>query len=123
MANDWFFTLNGQQQPAPTSSEELRKLASAGQLQPTDMVWRAGMANWAQASSTKGPSGKPDSPSANASRPPSDARPKERPRREPRSSEPARKGPPDKGGLLALHPLLVLLISACTCGLFGLVYA
>src|SRR5437660_3986081 len=54
MATDWFYTLNGEQAPAPATAEQLRQLAASGQLLPTDMVWREGMTGWAPASSIKG---------------------------------------------------------------------
>ena len=54
MANEWHFTLNGQPADSPVSAAQLKQLAGAGQLQPTDMVWQEGMTAWAPASSIKG---------------------------------------------------------------------
>jgi len=54
MANDqWFFTRNGQKS-GPVTAPTLRQLAAAGNLSPTDMVWREGMSEWAPASRVKG---------------------------------------------------------------------
>lgn len=52
--NDWHYTLNGQQAAAPASPAHLKQLAASGQLQPTDLVWKEGMANWVPANSIKG---------------------------------------------------------------------
>jgi hypothetical protein len=50
---EWYYTTNNQQM-GPISWDELRQLASSGLLQPTDMVWKEGMADWAKASRTEG---------------------------------------------------------------------
>src|SRR5438067_9977882 len=42
---DWFYARNNQQQ-GPVALPALRDMARSGQLQPTDLVWREGMANW-----------------------------------------------------------------------------
>ena len=41
----WFYAKGGQQ-AGPVSFEEIQRLASAGQLAGSDMVWAEGMANW-----------------------------------------------------------------------------
>ncbi len=38
----------------PHTAAELKALAAGGQLAPTDMVWKEGLANWLQASSVQG---------------------------------------------------------------------
>jgi len=38
----------------PVPGEQLKQLASAGQLQPNDLIWKEGMANWIQAARVKG---------------------------------------------------------------------
>jgi len=53
MASEWFYMKDGQQ-CGPIGSEELKGLAASGQLQPTDMVWKEGMAEWVAASKLKG---------------------------------------------------------------------
>jgi hypothetical protein len=46
--SDWYYAQNNQQQgPAPL--EKLKEMASAGQLRPEDLIWTAGMAQWAAA--------------------------------------------------------------------------
>lgn len=45
MSDQWFYAQSGQQK-GPISGEALRQLIASGQLRPTDLVWREGMANW-----------------------------------------------------------------------------
>src|SRR5262245_13512957 len=47
---EWHYIRN-EQPVGPVSWAQLRQLASSGQLQPTEMVWKAGMPAWAAASS------------------------------------------------------------------------
>jgi hypothetical protein len=120
MANEWFYTQNGQPAPSPISAVELKQLASAGQLQPTDLVWQEGMETWKPASSIKGlfPTTKVDSPvSGSGVQNPSVAPRPTRPTKTdevkplPRAAEPA-----------GMHPLLVLLLTLLTVGIFGIWY-
>jgi hypothetical protein len=53
LSADWHYTQNGQQH-GPVSAAELKTLVQTGKLTPTDMVWKAGMAEWKVASSIKG---------------------------------------------------------------------
>ena len=48
MSNQWFYSKHGQQQ-GPVSSEQLKQLAASGQLQPSDLVWKDGIGQWAEA--------------------------------------------------------------------------
>jgi hypothetical protein len=50
MNDEWYYSENGQQR-GPVGAQELRRLAASGQLQPTDQVWREGMATWQPANS------------------------------------------------------------------------
>jgi GYF domain 2 len=116
MANEWHFTLNGQPADAPVSAAQLKQLAEAGKLQPTDMVWQEGMTGWAPASSIKGlfPPSKLPPPPAKKDK---DGR---------KSGEFAVVGPAAQaphGGLIDMNPALALLLTVCTGGLFGLFYA
>lgn len=46
MANgEWYYAQNNQQQ-GPVALQAIHDLLRAGQIQPTDLVWRQGMANW-----------------------------------------------------------------------------
>ena len=45
MAEQWYYAKGGQQL-GPVNAEGLKQLAAAGQLQPSDLVWREGMAAW-----------------------------------------------------------------------------
>lgn len=53
MSSEWFYS-KGQQQVGPVSSSELKKLASDGGLQQSDLVWKNGMSEWKSAGSIKG---------------------------------------------------------------------
>lgn len=53
MAEQWYVTMQGQQ-VGPVSPQQIREMAASGQLQPTDTVWKEGMAQWVPASSLKG---------------------------------------------------------------------
>ncbi len=53
MASQWYYLVNGQQQ-GPIGSDQLKQMAASGQLQPTDMIWREGLADWVQAGRIKG---------------------------------------------------------------------
>ena len=53
MEAQWYFT-NQKQRFGPVSSERLKHLASSGRLQPSDLVWKEGMAQWVAASQVTG---------------------------------------------------------------------
>ncbi len=53
MADLWYYTKNGTQQE-PVTVSELKRLAAARVLRPTDLVWREGMAEWAEAATIRG---------------------------------------------------------------------
>jgi GYF domain 2 len=53
MASEWYYARDGQPM-GPVSSAQLTQLAADGVLQPTDLVWKEGLAQWFQASSIKG---------------------------------------------------------------------
>lgn len=54
MASEWFYTRDNKSKAGPVSSAQLQALAKSGQLKPTDMVWKEGMAKWMPASAIKG---------------------------------------------------------------------
>jgi hypothetical protein len=45
---DWYYS-NNNKRMGPVSHAELQNLAATGKLRPADLVWTAGMANWARA--------------------------------------------------------------------------
>lgn len=45
----WYYSKGGEQK-GPVEQQELQRLLSTGEVQPTDLVWRDGMANWQAAS-------------------------------------------------------------------------
>ena len=49
----WYWMKDGQKH-GPVNTAHLKQLARAGQLQPTDMIWRDGLPDWVTASKTKG---------------------------------------------------------------------
>jgi hypothetical protein len=53
MADEWYYTNNGQQQ-GPVTTAALKQLAATQRLQPGDLVWREGLATWVPARSAKG---------------------------------------------------------------------
>ncbi len=54
MANEqWYYTQTGAK-AGPVAGSALKRLAVAGSLKPTDMVWREGMQEWTPASRVKG---------------------------------------------------------------------
>jgi hypothetical protein len=116
MATEWFYTENGQQAAAPVSAAELKRLATAGQLQPTDMVWREGMANWVTAGTIKElfPQSRTTAVAAPEEK---GAAPAEAPAVKPTAK------PAGGGSLTDLHPLLVLVLTIGSVGLFGLYYS
>jgi len=53
MEDQWYYT-GQKQRMGPVSEGQLRQLASTGQLKPTDLVWKQGMASWRPASEVAG---------------------------------------------------------------------
>ena len=53
MGPEWYYQQNGQKH-GPVSGASLKQLAAAGKLQPTDLIWKEGMAKWLPAQSVKG---------------------------------------------------------------------
>jgi Zn-dependent protease with chaperone function len=49
----WYYG-DGDQRHGPVSTEELKGLATSGQLQPDDLVWKRGMAEWSPAGQIEG---------------------------------------------------------------------
>jgi hypothetical protein len=115
MANEWHYTLNGQPAAVPVSAVQLKQLAASGQLKPTDLVWQDGMLEWAPAGSVKGLFSGNKSIGDSAVVPPA-------------SSGKAGDGrkttqPNLQRAWSDLHPLLVLILTVASAGLFGLIYS
>jgi hypothetical protein len=53
MATDWYYSKNGSKH-GPVASAELKALARAGKLLPTDLIWKEGMSSWKPATKVKG---------------------------------------------------------------------
>jgi hypothetical protein len=51
--NEWHYT-RGEKKSGPVSATELRRLASAGELSPDDLIWREGMNEWTAARHVRG---------------------------------------------------------------------
>lgn len=50
--SQWYYTRNGQEF-GPVTSDELRELAAANELEPSDLLWQEGMADWSPAHRVK----------------------------------------------------------------------
>ncbi len=53
MSLQWYYSRAGQRQ-GPVATVKLKELASQGQVAPTDLVWKEGMSQWAEARTVKG---------------------------------------------------------------------
>lgn len=53
MAQEWYYQQDGRKH-GPISGADLKQLAAAGKLRPTDLIWKQGMAKGASARSVKG---------------------------------------------------------------------
>jgi hypothetical protein len=53
MPSEWYCSRDDQK-IGPVSTEQLRQAATSGKLLPTDLVWKEGMPEWAQAKRLKG---------------------------------------------------------------------
>jgi hypothetical protein len=73
-SNEWHY-MRDDQQVGPISGAQLRQLANTGQLRPTDLVWKEGMAEWSPASRVKGLFGVPNPATPAAAAAPASARP------------------------------------------------
>jgi hypothetical protein len=51
--NQWYYARNGQRF-GPVTDEQLKELATSGQILPVDSIWKEGMDKWAPASNLKG---------------------------------------------------------------------
>ena len=50
---EWYYA-RGNKQMGPVSAPELKRLATAGELRPEDLVWREGMTEWSVARNVRG---------------------------------------------------------------------
>jgi uncharacterized RDD family membrane protein YckC len=53
MADQWYVGRNGQK-AGPYSTEQLKRMAAAGQLVPTDLLWKQGLETWVPLEKVKG---------------------------------------------------------------------
>jgi tetratricopeptide (TPR) repeat protein len=53
MPNEWYYSRDGHRQ-GPIADSRLKQLAAAGELLPTDLVWKQGLARWVPASKVRG---------------------------------------------------------------------
>jgi hypothetical protein len=112
---EWHYTINGQPAAVPVNAAQLKQLAESGQLKPTDLVWQEGMLEWAPAGSIKGlfPADKLLSDSAVDSSSATRKITTGRKTAKLRSPRDWRK----------MHPLLVLVFTLLSGGIFGLIYS
>ncbi len=107
MSSEWHYAKGGSRL-GPVASQRLKELAIAGELVPTDLIWKEGMAEWRPASTLKGlfpesqpkPAGPPPLPPAKPEEKPSPPLPSAEldaqsvvpsPTAKPTNSSPARK--------------------------------
>ena len=50
---EWHYS-RGNEQHGPVSSAQLKQMAAAGELLPTDLIWKDGMPGWIAAGKIKG---------------------------------------------------------------------
>ncbi len=50
---EWYYA-RGNKQMGPVSAVELKRLATAGELRPEDLVWKEGMTEWSVARNVRG---------------------------------------------------------------------
>ena len=60
--NQWYYVKDNER-CGPVDSVQLKQLADAGEIQRDSLVWRAGMADWAEAEQVKGLFPEPEQPS------------------------------------------------------------
>ena len=53
MSDQWYVGRNGQK-AGPYSTEQLKRMAAAGQLVPTDLLWKQGLETWVPLAKVKG---------------------------------------------------------------------
>lgn len=53
MAAEWYYSKE-EEQFGPVSTDELKALAESGELLPTDLIWKEGVAEWTPAGKSKG---------------------------------------------------------------------
>jgi len=53
MASHWYYA-NGNTKHGPLSGRDIKQLADSGELQPVDLVWKTGMADWQPAQTVSG---------------------------------------------------------------------
>jgi hypothetical protein len=121
MVAEWYYAEQGQHK-GPVTFEDLKNLAAAGRLRPTDLVWKAGWPQWAAASAQPGlfaaPAAPPVAPDAYADEacgwapPPSNTwgyRPHQLPRPQP-------EGRPGNRRFLAVGIAFAVVVIAVICG-------
>jgi hypothetical protein len=134
MARDWYYAQNGRQH-GPVSEQQVRQMAASGQLQPEDLVWYEGLADWVAAAAVPGlipPERLP--PARQAVAPPMEVA--SSPVQEPRGLDTQRSqettpqdrrrtpeaAPVESSAALDIPPLLALILAVGTLGIFSIWY-
>jgi TM2 domain-containing membrane protein YozV len=89
VSQEWYYSIDGDRQ-GPVAGAELKKLAEAGKLKSSDLVWKDGMADWVPAKSIKGLFGGAAAAAPSASRSGEQAAAKSRPVADEDDERPAR---------------------------------
>jgi hypothetical protein len=69
MSSQWHYSKDGSQH-GPVTSQRLRELSASGDLEPNDLIWKEGLADWRPAMSLKGLFPEPAKPSGPPPLPP-----------------------------------------------------
>src|SRR5262245_25370718 len=117
MGEPWYYAKEGRQY-GPVPSEELKRMATSGQLQLTDLVWKEGMAEWSQAQQIRGLFAPPSPHTTPMQTPVPTDYPQAAPQPAPQPSQPytGQSYQPHRGGLILTFGILGFLV----CWPFGL---
>ncbi|GEM_PF-2016863 len=120
---EWHYTIDGQPAAKPVSAAQLKQLAISGQLKPTDLVWQEGMLEWAPAGSIKGlfPPPPSTSPQMGATGGSNSAAVLSTTTKITTGRKTEKIRPPRDWR--NLHPLLVLVLTLASGGIFGLIFS
>ncbi len=125
MSQQWYYA-QGNVRKGPVSPQHLKELATSGQLQSSDLVWREGMSEWASAGSIKGlfdtkpvisPPPPPPTPRSSQGTTQVTATPAAPPVHPARSADAPATGVAPAGSATRINAKMVMLISAGALGL------
>lgn len=108
----WFWMKDGQKH-GPIDTPQLKQMAQAGQIKPTDLIWREGLPDWVPASKAKGLFGAEAAPAGGGDvSSPAASRPSASPAVAASAEQPAAPGRKAKRKLIIGGAILAVLIAA-----------